>query len=454
MGDHIFGKIKNKFLGSSSGRSKNVKKNIVGSLALKGVNIVVQLLLVPMTLGYLSEELYGVWLTVSSVVLWMSFFDVGFSLGLKNKLAEAVALGDTQLGKQLVSTTYIILILIFIPLGVVAEILAPMIDWSRFLNVSAELNMTLVNVIRVLIVSFVVQMILSTLSAIVAAYQKVALSNSFLVIGNVLSLSVIWCLTKYTEPSLLNMAFAVSFVPSIVLAGCSLILFSGPMRDVRPSVQCFRRALVRSIFSLGAKFFIIQMQIIVIQQSSNILISNLSGPDYVTYYNIAYRYMGSAMMVFTLILNPLWPAFTDAYIKRDYIWMNNIYKKLSKFCFGVMIVIFGMCFISPIAYHIWIGEKANIPWIMTVLLTLYFCTLSWNCFQTNLINGIGTVKLQSYVTLIGMIIHIPLSLLFGKHIGAYGVVTSMTIITSVYCLFFTIQLRKILNKKANGIWIR
>jgi O-antigen/teichoic acid export membrane protein len=452
MGDHIFGKIKNKFLGSSSGRSKNVKKNIAGSLALKGVNIVVQLLLVPMTLGYLSEELYGVWLTVSSVVLWMSFFDVGFSLGLKNKLAEAVALGDTQLGKQLVSTTYIILILIFIPLGVVAEILAPMIDWSRFLNVSSELNMTLVNVIRVLIVSFVVQMILSTLSAIVAAYQKVALSNSFLVIGNVLSLLAIWCLTKYTEPSLLNMALAVSFVPSIVLAVCSLILFSGPMRDVRPSVRYFRRPLVRSIFSLGAKFFIIQMQIIVIQQSSNILISNLSGPDYVTYYNIAYRYMGSAMMVFTLILNPLWPAFTDAYVKRDYPWMNNIYKKLSRLCIGVMIVILGMCFLSPIAYHIWIGEKANIPWIMTLLLSIYFCAVSWDSLQVNLINGIGTIKLQSYITMVGMIVHIPLSLVLGKFIGAYGVVVSMTLITISYCIFFTLQLRRILQNEACGIW--
>lgn len=85
-----------KILNSKDKRSATVKKNILASFAIKGISIVVSLLLVPMTLGYVSSELYGIWLTLSSIMMWLSFFDVGFTLGLKNKLAEAIALNNWE----------------------------------------------------------------------------------------------------------------------------------------------------------------------------------------------------------------------------------------------------------------------------------------------------------------------------------------------------------------------
>lgn len=443
--------LKERFFGGSE-RNRNLKKNIIGSVCLKGVSILVQLALIPLTLSYLSEELYGIWLTVSSVVLWLNFFDVGFSLGLKNRLAEAIAKKDYIRGKQLVSTTYGMLILIFVPLGIILELIVPEINWSRFLNVAETYNSVLIDVMRILIISFVLQMIFNTISTIVSAFQQVALGSSFPVIGNVISLGVIWILTRYTSPSLINMAVAVSFLPTIVFIISSLILFNGFLRPVKPSVSAFNRSVIKDIFSLGIKFFIIQIQIIVMQQATNILISNVSNPDYVTYYNITYRYIGSAMMVFTLILGPLWPAFTDAYAKNDFKWMNGIYRKLVRVYLVVFCLIWVCYFASPLVYHIWIGDKTQIPSMMTLALSIYFCISAWDSFQINLINGIGAVKLQSYVTGIGLFVHIPLSLLLGKYIGAYGVIVSMSAITMMYSLFFTIQIRKILGQKAMGIW--
>lgn len=437
---------------SGSQRSSTVKKNILGSLVLKGISIIVQLMLVPLTLNYLSTELYGIWLTVSSVVLWLSFFDIGFSLGLKNRLGEAIAKEDYETGKQLVSTTYIVLIAIFVPLGIILEFIVPHIHWSKLLNVDIIYNDTLVNVVQILIISFVFQMIFNTISTIVASLQKVALSNSFPVIGNVISLIVIWLLTRYTSPSLRNMALTISFIPVLVFILSSIVLFNGRLRLIRPSIFSFNSKKIKDIFSLGIKFFIIQIQVLVIQQATNLLISNVSNPDYVTYYNIAYRYIGTAMMVFTLVLGPLWPAFTEAYVKKDYKWMNQIYRRLSKLYIIIFSMIWGMCLLSTIIYPIWIGHTTHIPFIMTVSLSIYFCLASWDSLQVTLINGIGAIKLQSYVTLIGLIFHIPVSLLLGHYIGAYGVIASMVIISLTYSIFFTIQIRKILKQTATGIW--
>ncbi len=445
-----------RFLKEGDSRSLTAKKNIIGSIAVKGLSIAIQLMLVPMTLGYLSEELYGIWLTVSSIILWINFFDVGFTLGLKNRLTEALANKDYARGKALVSTTYVMLCVIFIPLAIICEMLIPQVNWSAFLNVSPEYNEQLVSVVSVMLVSVCLQMIFHTISSILGAFQKVAFASALPVIGNLCSLIVIFILTKTTAPSLLKLAWSISYLPTLVMLISSVILFGGKFKCVAPSLRCFHKKYIRQLFSLGAKFFIIQIQMLVVYQTTNILISNLSSPIDVTEYNIAYKYISGAMMFFIIILGPLWPAFTDAYIKKDFAWMRNVYHRMKRVYYLLFIGIILMTILSPFAYHIWIGNEATISSIMTTSVAIYTLIYSWDTLQLYLLNGIGTIQIQTYVTTIGLIIHIPLSLFLGRtcNCGALGVVYSMTLIEIIKAATFTIQLRKILNQKANGIWIK
>ena len=439
---------------SGDARSVVVKKNIIASLMVKGLSIVVSLLLVPLTLGYVSSELYGIWLTLSSIMLWLNFFDVGFTLGLKNKLAEAIALGQWERGKALVSTTYFMMVVIFVPLCLILEILIPTVNWASFLNVDPSYNPDIQRAMYILSACFCMQMIVNVLIAVVAAYQKVALSSAFPVIGQILSLITIFILTKCCPPSLYVLSMAISVMPILVVLIASFILFSSRFKQVSPSIHAFDRIYIKDLFGLGIKFFIIQIQVVIMFQTTNILISNLSGPNDVTAYNIAYKYIGIGMMVFNIILAPLWPAFTDAYARKDYAWMNSIYKKMKKIWVYTALVITGMVIISPIVYKVWIGEKATVPFIMTVVVGLYVLLHSWDSLQVTLINGIGCVKLQSFVTLIGLACHIPLSLMLGQYFGAYGVLISMTLIVTIYLMFFTTQIHKILNESARGFWIQ
>lgn len=442
------------FLKKGDNRTQTVKKNAFGAILIKGFSILIQLMLVPLTLGYLSSELYGIWLTLSSVLLWLNFFDVGFTLGLKNKLAESIALGEYHKGQSLVSTTYFMMIVIFVPLCLILECIVPVINWSSFLNVNPTYNEQLVDVMQILVVCFCLQMILNVLSAVLSAYQKVALASALPVIGNFLALIVIYLLTRYTEPSLKNMALSVSYLPIFVFFVCSIIFFRGKLKLISPSVKAIDFSLVRNIFSLGIKFFIIQIQMIVLYQSTNILISNISSPLDVTSYNIAYKYMGIASMMFSIILGPLWPAFTDAYAKKDYKWMNSVYRQMMRLYGLILVVVIVMMIVSPIIYDIWFNSKVFIPYLMTISVGIYVLIHAWDSLQVALINGIGCVTLQTYVTLIGLVLHIPLSLFLGKYLGALGVISSMIIINIVYSIVFTIQLKILLKNKGFGIWIK
>ena len=102
----------NKILGlinSGSGRSVRAKKNIVSMFALRGVSIICSFLIVPLTINYVSSYEYGIWLTISSLVAWISFFDVGIGNGLRNKFIEAVENNQPVRARRLVSTAYAII---------------------------------------------------------------------------------------------------------------------------------------------------------------------------------------------------------------------------------------------------------------------------------------------------------------------------------------------------------
>lgn len=122
------------------GNERNVlaKRNIIASFGIKIIGIIISLILVPMTVNYVSSAQYGLWLTISSIVAWISYFDFGFAHGFRNRFTEAMALNDRELAKQYVSTTYAVLTIIFVTMAFVVLVINSFLDWSSLLNVGLE----------------------------------------------------------------------------------------------------------------------------------------------------------------------------------------------------------------------------------------------------------------------------------------------------------------------------
>ena len=159
-------KIKD-FLYKGNKRSVKMKKNILLMLFLKGGSILAGLLLIPLTLDYVDSETYGIWMTLSSMVAWIHFFDIGINNGLRNRLTEALANGDFKLGKEYVSTTYAILTFIFIPLMIILLIITPYINWNNLLNLNLKSNLLIP--ICIIIIYFCLNFIFSTINTIILA---------------------------------------------------------------------------------------------------------------------------------------------------------------------------------------------------------------------------------------------------------------------------------------------
>ena len=114
--------------------------NILASFLIKGWSVVVQLLLVPLTLACLNPYEYGIWMTLSTVLIWIDSFDVGLGNGLRNKLAEFVARNEWTKARQAVSTTFFTLVLIMVPAIFILLAAEHYADLYGLLGVSPELS--------------------------------------------------------------------------------------------------------------------------------------------------------------------------------------------------------------------------------------------------------------------------------------------------------------------------
>ena len=82
------------FITEKHERTRLAQKNILLSFVIKGLSIALNLVFVPLTINYIDAERYGIWLTLSSIILWFNFFDLGLGNGLRNKLVEAIVKKD------------------------------------------------------------------------------------------------------------------------------------------------------------------------------------------------------------------------------------------------------------------------------------------------------------------------------------------------------------------------
>lgn len=444
--------IKSKLFAGQA-RSVKAKKNISFMFFIKGISILLNLAFVPLLINVLNTETYGIWLTITTIVGWIGFFDIGLGHGLRNKLGAAIAEGKEQLAKSYISTTYITLFVITICIVAVQFALVPLFNWAEILNAPAEMNSELTLLVTWVIFLFCLQFLFKLITSIMLALQMPAFSSLVITLGQLLAFIAIFGLVKLKmEASLFLLGIIISSAPVIVLLVSSIIIFTGKYRAYSPSFFHYDRKLIESVFSLGYKFFLIQLTALFLFQANNIIIVHTAGPLYVTEFNIAYKYMGLIHMAFAIIAMPFWSATTEAYSKNDIKWISNSLKTLNRLWMGFTVLGLILILCSEFIYQLWIGDAIRVNYLILILMLAYFSLfMRWTIYGTFL-NGIGKIRLQFYITLLEVLIHIPLAYFLGLLWGIPGVLTSMILVAAINIIWPPLQLNRIISGTAKGLW--
>jgi len=446
--------LDNRFL-QGHNRSVKAKKNIAVSLVIKGASVAIGLVYVPLLLDVFDKERYGVWLTVSSMVLWFNFLDLGLGNGFRNKFAEAIANKNIKLAREYVSTIYLSLGAISLALVPVFLVVNSFLNWNKILNTNVVQNSELSLLAIIVFMSFIFRFVLQLIGQILSADQRPAINNSFNLIGNILSLSLIYFVGKNLHiNSLPILGLILSISPIAVLFIASLFFFQKDYKKYAPSLKYFKREHIRSLLSLGIYFFFIQVTMIVIMYSTNFLIAQFCSIQDVTVYNVVQKLFSVGTMVYVIVLTPMWSAITEAYIKDDIPWIKNAMKKLLKLAMLLSLVTLLLLIFSKAVFKIWIGDRLVIPFSLCLIEA--FRTLIYMFFGpfVTFLNGVSKIRLGVYLTVIETIFYIPLAYLLSVnlHMGIIGILLAAIIIELPLRICQPIQYYKIINKTAHGIW--
>lgn len=429
-----------------------LRNNILFSSILKIISLLTSLLIVPVTIGYLNNEVYGVWMTITSILYWIGTFDIGLGNGMRNYLAEAISKNDYHAGQRYITTTFVLLggIAIFIFLLILVPMLT--MDYNRMFNTDSIANTDLRDALFVAVVFTLLNFVLRNIGMIFVALQKYAINDLLNVTSNVISLIIIYLLTKTTTGNLLYVVLAYTSTSVIIYALAAIPVFKR-YPNLSPKRHAFDTGIGKAIISKGLGFFFIQItSCLVIFGAANMFINQYCGPTQVTVYNVAYKFFNLLVIGYTIVLAPMWNAYTDAYIKCDWQWISTTFNRAIKI-WGLSvlagIIMLGIC---PIFYQLWVGNKVSVPFAISLSTLVYVCFFNLNNCATYLINGLNKINVQIITSIIFTALYIISTFLIGNKYGTEGIIFCMAVSYAAMSGIHIYQCRLIINQKAKGIW--
>lgn len=394
-------------------RSDRVRKaslSVMVRYLAMGLSIIVSFVSVPLTLGYLEKERYGLWLTINSLIAYLNVSDLGLGLGLANRVAEARGRNELGVTGRLLGTAVFFLAGVGLTVavaGIAATWFAPLDTWFHISTngVTAELRWTLTVVLLTFACLLPTRMIASAQNG----FQEAYFGGLWGIAGSLMGL-VALLLVIASKGDMASLAFATFFLSQIMnLANMWHFFRIHP--EAQPSLRKIDFKLLPHLFSISWQFFVLQIYTVIIWQTDNLVIATQRGADQVVPYAIAFRIMWVPLTLLTSIPGALWPAYTEAKARGDWDWIRSTYRRttlLTVLIATLSAVIFfawGQEFIL-----MWAGPGAyGTGWLIAGL-SVYLISGQWANCNAILVNAIGRPIQQVYSGFFEATLNLGLSL--------------------------------------------
>lgn len=429
--------------------ANNMKVNVICTAIVKIVALVINLAMTPAYMNYFdNQETLGVWYTILSIITWILACDMGIGNGLRNKLTEAIAKKNKIMQKRYISSAYIFM---FGNAGVILLILIIMIgtvDWNKILNIDDYIisNQDLKRVIIILIVSIILQFVLRLITSICYALQQSFLPGFFALCTSIMMCIYVMVSNKFGlfHNDLYALSWNYFIASNLPLFMATVMIFGKKLKDVRPSINYFSRKYAFDTLKLGGTFLWLQLMAFLLCNTDNYLVELLFGNAFVVEYQLYFRVFTLANSAVAMLMTPMWSAVTKANSENNYEWLKKSYKVTK--IIGLIFIIGELCIVpfTQIIFNIWLGNNTIfVNNEICILFAVLGSLMIWSNVITNIVNGLGILKLQTITVTIGAFINVPLAIVFSKLFDSYTSIIYANIISYIpYIVLQTYALDK------------
>jgi O-antigen/teichoic acid export membrane protein len=386
------------------------------------VQVGTSLITIPLTVHYLGNERFGLWMTISSVLAMASFADFGIGNGVLNAVADAYGKNDFDRIRRAISSGFAVLSAVGLALmGVIATTYA----WVRWADVfrvtSAQARAEAGPALMVFAVCFALNVPLDLVQRAQLGLQQGFRMNLWQVCGSLAGLAgVVVGVRVHAGLPVLVAALAGAPVFATALNSFHFFVFSRP--DLMPRRQLVSREAISQIAKIGTLFFVLQLVAAISFSADNFIIARTLGVVNVPAYSIPQKMFSLISMMVAMLVTPLWPAYGEAVSRGDMGWVRRTLGRS-------LVAVLGMAVIASIAVLLmahrliswWIGPDISPPFFL--LLGLAAWTVVECCGNTlaMFMNGANIVKFQIVMASIFGVACLSMKVYLTRRFGIIGV---------------------------------
>ncbi len=409
--------------GRSNERFRRASLSAATSLAAKGIALVTTAVSVPLTLGYLGSDRFGVWMTLSALIALLGFTDLGIGNSLLNGVAHAAGRDDRSQVRAYLSSGIVMLLVIAAAFGLVFAATYWLVPWARVFNVRSAAALDEAGpAAAVLVACFLVAMPAGAFQQVRLGLQQGYVNSMFVGGGNIMGLAlVVVAIQMRLGLPWLVLAMAGAPLLATLVNGFALVARSPWLRPTRHDVNF---AVARSLLRVGLLFLMLQLAVAVAFTSNSIIIAAMIGPSAVAEYAVVSKLFMIPTLLVGFALGPLWPAYREALSRGDVQWVRRTFRRSIRLSLSVAglvsatLVVIGLPLIA-----VWVGASSVQPSFGLVLAIGVWTVLSAvGDAVAMLLNGAQVMRFQVVIAVLMATTNILLSVALVSRIGVAGVV--------------------------------
>jgi len=351
-------------------RESRAWRTAKAGLVSHGFNYGIRFVTIPLSLSILGTEYYGLWLTVGSLIAWLSLSDFGLSRGLVNAIAEASGRDDRLDIRRLVSTGLVT----FSALSIAAAVLVLLAHrWGRIGGLlgtatSPELTRNAGTLLLICGLFFAASIPLRAVDSVCQGLQEGYLGAYAGMVSALLGLMAL-AILRFRGATVVEFALVSAAPPLFTDFTLGAYVFLVRHPDLFPVFRLTNTSSLRKLMAFGGPLLLVQLANLAFMYSMNILIANRLGPAQVPKFAVPYALFMVVAGLCNLIAQPLVPAIAEAFRHGDWAWVEKVSIRLLSLLLGVMgAADIAFLLVGRPLIRFWAGPEVTPGW--TLLLAL------------------------------------------------------------------------------------
>lgn len=430
-------------------RSKNALWGFVADISGQIITQVLSFVFIPLYLLYISEQSYGCWLTIGSIMTWLAVSDIGIGMALNRYLMGSLIIDDKEKRKekinQLINTSLLMFLLVAILFLIIGYLLYPCtVNW---LNIEPAYQKEYHDTYFICIISGALSLPLYVFNGLIESFQKIALNRNIATISTILNIIVSFILISIFKNAT---ALAIGLLINIISRGILSYYFANTLFRLNWSFKFYNKSDAKQLLSYGGYFQVSRVANTLAENSDNLFISRFLGASMVPIYSFSAKLPQLfAITLSSKIAISMFSGISELIDSNQFDKLRALFRVLVRVLFRMML--FSAAFIyfyNQNFVELWVGSKFFGGEYLNMVFVYWIFYETFFRGTTIIVYALKEVKGLAISSILESLLNVVLSVILIKKYGLFGVALatsiSRTVTSGVFILFVYIKY-KLLN---------